>query len=104
MKEQAEKQQTQQSAPNPGEQSSSTPALQPNSKQNEQQQGRSPDEEQKEQYGGMKRRDWLRPSMWTENPVAMMRRFTDEMDRFFEEFGFRRGWLGSRWKQERELG
>lgn len=104
MKEQAEKQQTQQSAPNPGEQSFSTPALQANSKQNEQQQGRSPEEEQKEQYGGMKRRDWLRPSMWTENPVAMMRRFSDEMDRFFEDFGLRRGWLGSRWKQDREIG
>ena len=42
--------------------------------------------------------------MWTENPVALMRRFSDEMDRFFEDFGLRRGWLGSRGKQDRELG
>ncbi len=104
MKEQAEKQQTQQSAPGPGEQSSSTPALQANNIRNEQQQGRSPEEEQKEQYGGgLRRRDWLRP-LWAENPAAIMRRFSDEMDRFFEDWGFRRGWLGSRWKQDRELG
>jgi len=106
MKEQTEKQQTQQSAPTPVEQPSSIQVLPGNNIQNEQQQapqGKSTEEEQKEQYGGMRRRDWLRPSMWTENPAAMMRRFSDEMDRFLEDFGLRRGWLGSRWKQDREL-
>jgi len=104
MKEQTDKQQTQQSAPNPGEQQSATHALQGNNEQNEQQQRRSTDEEHKEQDGGVRRRDWLRPFTWTENPAAIMRRFSDEMDRFFEDFGLRRGWLGSRWKQDRELG
>jgi len=104
MKEQPEKQQTQQSAPHPGEQPSSTPARQANTEQSEQQPERPTDDEQKEQPGSMRRRDWLRPSMWTENPVAMMRRFSDEMDRFFEDFGLRRGWFGSRGKQEREFG
>src|SRR5712691_1175027 len=101
MKEQTEKQQTQQSAPHPGEQQSSTSTLQANNEQSEQQQRERPtDDEQKEQHGGWRRRDWLRPSMWTENPVAMMRRFSDEMDHFFEDFGLRRGWFGSRWKQQ----
>jgi HSP20 family protein len=102
MKEQTEKQQTQQSAPNPGEQQSSTYAPQANNKQSEQQRERPTDDEQKEQYGGMRRRDWLRPSMWTENPLAIMRRFSDEMDRFFEDFGLRRGWFGSRGKQDQQ--
>jgi HSP20 family protein len=54
------------------------------------------------------RRDWFAPSAWTENPFAIMRRFSDEMDRmmdrFREDFGFGRGWLGSRFGSGREFG
>jgi HSP20 family protein len=107
MKEQTEKKQTQQNAPDPGERQSSTQTLQAKDEQSKQQRERPTDDEQKEQYGGMRRLDWLKPSMWTENPIAIMRRFSDEIDRFFEDSGLRRGWFGSRGKQnpqDREFG
>jgi HSP20 family protein len=106
MKEQIEKQQTQQNTPDPGARQSSIHALQANNEQSKQQE-KPMDDEQKEQHGGVRPRDWLRPSMWTENPIAIMRRFSDEMDRFFEDSGLRRGWFGSRGKQnpqDREFG
>jgi len=60
--------------------------------------------EQEGHQQGMSRRDWFTPSAWTENPFALMRRFSNEMERFFEDVGFGRGWLGSRLGQGRGLG
>ena len=86
-------QQAQQSASQQGEQQS-TQAMPANGEQEGQQQGTM-------------RRDWFTPSSWTENPFAKMRRFSDEMERFmgrfFEDFGFSRGWLGSRFGRGREF-
>ena len=83
-------QQTQPSAAQPSERQSS-PAV----PQAEEQQG---------QPRGTMRRDWFTPSSWAENPFAMMRRLSDEMERFFEDFGFGRGWLGSHLGHGREFG
>jgi HSP20 family protein len=33
------------------------------------------------------------PASWVESPFALMRRFSEEMDRLFGDFGTRRGWL-----------
>lgn len=33
------------------------------------------------------RREHFLPSLWNENPFVFMRRFTEDMERFFEEFG-----------------
>src|SRR5262245_9906056 len=64
--------------------------------------------EQNRPQPGMTRRDWFAPSAWTENPFAIMRRFSDEMDRmmdrFREDFGVGRGWLGARFGSAREFG
>jgi HSP20 family protein len=60
--------------------------------------------EEGEQQRGMTRRDWFTPSAWAESPVALLRRFSEEMDRLVEEFGLRRGWLGSRFGRGREGG
>lgn len=84
-------QQTQQNASQPGGQPSS-PAAQANG------------EREGQSQQGMARRDWFTPSHWTENPFAMMRRFSDEMERFFDDFGFGRGWLRSRLGHGREFG
>ena len=51
---------------------------------------------------GLMRRDFFAPSMWMENPFAMMRRLSEEMDRIFDEFGMGRGLWGSRSGRERE--
>src|SRR5262249_51191407 len=59
---------------------------------------------QEGQPQGVPRRDWLTPSAWTENPFALMRRLSDEMERFFEDLGLSRGWLGSRLGHGREFG
>lgn len=59
---------------------------------------------QEGQPQGAPRRDWLTPSAWTENPFALMRRLSDEMERFFEDLGLSRGWLGSRLGHGREFG
>lgn len=51
------------------------------------------------QQRGLSTRDWSMPAFARENPFAMMRRFSDEMDRFMERMfgnlGFGRGGLGS---------
>ena len=39
------------------------------------------------------RREQSSPSPVTGSPFAFMRRFSEEMDRLFEDFGFGRGWL-----------
>jgi HSP20 family protein len=41
----------------------------------------------------MARREQAWPSLMTGSPFAFMRRFSEEMDRLFEDFGFGRGWL-----------
>jgi HSP20 family protein len=42
---------------------------------------------------GLARRGQSFPSPTTSGPFAFMRRFGEEMDRLFEDFGFGRGWL-----------
>jgi HSP20 family protein len=42
---------------------------------------------------GLARREPSSPSLMTGSPFAFMRRFSEEMDRLFEDFGFGRGWL-----------
>ena len=42
---------------------------------------------------GLARQDSFVPSVFTGSPLAMMRRFREEMDRLFEDFGFGRGLL-----------
>ena len=98
---------TQQSAAKPGERSSAQ-AMRPNETQEGQQPSMPTNGEQGRRQPSMTRRDWLTPSSWTENPFAMMRRFSNEMehmmDHFREEFGLGRGWLGSRFGSAREFG
>lgn len=43
---------------------------------------------------GLARREQSVPSLLTGSPFTFMRRFSEEMDRLFEDFGFGRGWLG----------
>jgi HSP20 family protein len=97
-------QQTQPGTAKPDEWQSST-AMQPPEERGE----RSPatNGEPGGRQRGMSRRDWFTPPTWAESPFAVMRRFSDEMDRmvdrFREEFGAGRGWLGSRFGGGREL-
>jgi HSP20 family protein len=42
---------------------------------------------------GMTRREQSTPSLFGSSPFTFMRRFSEEMDRLFEDFGFSRGWL-----------
>ena len=42
---------------------------------------------------GLARREQGWPSLVTGSPFSFMRRFSEEMDRLFEDFGFGRGWL-----------
>jgi HSP20 family protein len=100
-------QQPQQSATKQGERQSSPP-ISPHEERGGQQRDMPTNGEQGRQPRGMTRRDWFAPSLWAENPFAMMRRFSNEMDRmmdrFREDFGFGRGWLGSRSGSDREFG
>jgi HSP20 family protein len=48
-----------------------------------------------EQKQELTRREQYTPSLWT-NPFSFMRRFSEEMDRIFEDFGFGRSLIGSR--------
>lgn len=61
---------------------------------------RAPDGQQK----GLTRREPFMPSFSTGSPFAFMRRFSEEMDRLFEDFGMGRGWLPSRFWRDREAG
>ena len=36
---------------------------------------------------------------WSGSPFTFMRRFSEEMDRLFEDFGFGRGWLASEFER-----
>jgi HSP20 family protein len=103
MKETAEKPTKPQGAAEETPQSPSQPeAARPGEQQSTQ--ARESPQEGGEQQRGMTRRDWFTPSAWTESPVAFLHRFSEEMDRLFEEFGLRRGWLGSRFGRGRESG
>ena len=48
---------------------------------------------QSSQQTGMARREQSFPSAFGSSPFTFMRRFSEEMDRLFEDFGFSRGWL-----------
>jgi HSP20 family protein len=48
--------------------------------------------------------DWSMPTRWMENPFGLMRRFSEEVDRLFEEFGLGRGLRSWRSGQGREQG
>jgi HSP20 family protein len=50
------------------------------------------------------RREGFMPSLWMENPFGMMRRFSEEVDRIFDEFGMGRGIFGSRFGRVQESG
>jgi HSP20 family protein len=60
--------------------------------QNEQSQGLQTTSGQGGQTG-LAARGGSAPSPFGASPFAFMRRFTEEMDRLFEDFGFGRGWL-----------
>lgn len=51
------------------------------------------DSDQPGQQAGLARREQSFPSMMSGSPFSFMRRFSEEMDRLFEDFGFRSGWL-----------
>lgn len=63
---------------------------------------KQPDRAQGEQQKGVARREPFMPSLWTGSPFAFMRRFSEEMDRLFEDFGMGRGGLPSRFWRDRE--
>ncbi|HEV3467866.1 MAG TPA: Hsp20/alpha crystallin family protein [Pyrinomonadaceae bacterium] len=48
---------------------------------------------QPSQQTGLARREQSFPSLFSGSPFSFMRRFSEEMDRLFEDFGFGRGWL-----------
>jgi HSP20 family protein len=48
---------------------------------------------QPSQQTGLARREQTSPSLMSGSPFSFMRRFSEEMDRLFEDFGFGRGWL-----------
>ena len=47
------------------------------------------------QQTGVARREQYAPSVWSGSPFAFMRRFMEEMDRLFEDFGAGHGLFGS---------
>ncbi len=55
---------------------------------------------QTSQKTGLSRRDQGWPSLMTGSPFTFMRRFSEEMDRLFEDFGFGRGWLAPSFGRE----
>ena len=46
------------------------------------------------QQTGIARRGQFEPAMLSSNPFAFMRRFSEDMDRLFDDFGFGSNWLG----------
>lgn len=55
------------------------------------------------QRGNMSRNQYL-PSQWMDNPWAMMQRFSEEMDRIFDNFGMGRGFLSSSFGRGQDIG
>ncbi|MDQ3821307.1 MAG: Hsp20/alpha crystallin family protein [Acidobacteriota bacterium] len=49
--------------------------------------------QQSSQQTGLARREQTAQGIFGGNPFTFMRRFSEEMDRLFEDFGFRSGWL-----------
>lgn len=49
--------------------------------------------QQSSQQTGLARREQTAPGLFGSNPFTFMRRFSEEMDRLFEDFGFGRGLL-----------
>jgi HSP20 family protein len=49
-------------------------------------------------------RDWFTPSLWRENPFAMMQRLSTQMDRLFDTFGRGGGLFGSSLGRSGEMG
>lgn len=49
--------------------------------------------QQPQQQTGITRREQQSPSLTGPSPFTFMRRFSEEMDRLFEDFGMGRGWL-----------
>ncbi len=52
------------------------------------------------QQTGLARREQSSPSPTAGSPFSFMRRFSEEMDRLFEDFGFGRGWLAPSFGRE----
>ena len=52
------------------------------------------------QQTGLARREQSFPSSTAGSPFSFMRRFSEEMDRLFEDFGFGRGWLAPSFGRE----
>ncbi len=52
------------------------------------------------QQTGLTRREQSPPSLTTGSPFSFMRRFSEEMDRLFEDFGFGRGWLAPSFRRD----
>jgi len=99
----AQDQPTQPGTSKPGERQSSVAMQAP---EEPEQRSTATNGEQGGRPRGITRRDWFTPPTWAESPFVMMRRFSDEMDRmvdrFREEFGAGRGWLGSRFGGARD--
>ena len=55
---------------------------------------------QSSQQTGMARREQSLPSLLGASPFTFMRRFSEEMDRLFEDFGIERGWLAPRFERD----
>lgn len=55
---------------------------------------------QSSQRPGISKREQSFPSVTSTSPFSFMRRFSEEMDRLFEDFGFGRGWLGPSFGRE----
>jgi HSP20 family protein len=52
------------------------------------------------QQTGLSRREQSFPTLTAGSPFSFMRRFSEEMDRLFEDFGFGRGWLAPSFGRE----
>ncbi len=56
--------------------------------------------DQPSQQAGMARRSQFGPATLSSNPFAFMRRFSEEMDRLFDDFGFGGNWVGPSFGRE----
>jgi HSP20 family protein len=112
MKDQPENQQSKMNAMSEGAQSAQkqSSAHQQSAGSQGKQQSTSVSPRDSGQRGLMRRGDWSMPSLFGrgEGPFTMMRRFSEEMDRFMErmfgDFGFGRGWMESPFSRGQELG
>lgn len=56
-----------------------------------------------QRQAGMVPRSWFDSALWMDNPFAMMRRFSEEMDRLFDDFRTGRGMLPAQSRGRAEL-